>query len=146
MRRGTRFFATLRMTIICLECQQRASCSDRVSTIIKHCKTLEFQKWAMPLYPRTSFRAVEHCLDYFQIGYGIFDWCGGTCVIQDGLRERVPLECVLIADVKLDFLNVFSNLVPDFAWLVWRSVERDFDLDAACCAIDVDALIGYQLG
>ena len=84
----------------------------------------------VPLHPGTAFRAVEHCLNYFHVGYGVFDWCGDAGVIQDGLRKGVALERVLIADVKLDFLDFFSILIPDFAGFVWRCIEGYFDLYA----------------
>src|SRR6266566_9488593 len=95
------------------------------------------------LHPCTAFRTANNGLDYFHVGNGVFNWCGDTGVVQYCLRKCVALESILVADVKQDFLDFISILKPDFAWFVWRSIERDFDLNTACSAKDVHPLIGH---
>src|SRR5689334_8958233 len=96
-----------------------------------------------PLHPCTPFSAAEHRFYSFHVGDGVFDWCGDISIVQYCLRKCVTLESVLVADVKQDFLDFISILIPDFARFIWRSVERDLDLNAACSAEDVHSLIRH---
>src|SRR6266576_2042774 len=94
------------------------------------------------LHPCTAFRTANNGLDYFHVGNGIFNWCGDVGVVQYCLRKCVALEGVLVANVKQDFLDFISILIPDLARFIRRGVERDLDFNTTCSTEDVDSLIG----
>lgn len=95
------------------------------------------------LHPSTTFRTADHCLDYFHVGDGVFNWRGHAGVVQYCLRKLVALESILVADIKQDFLDFITTLIPNFARLVRWGIEGDLDLNAARSAEDVHPLIGH---
>jgi hypothetical protein len=71
-------------------------------------------------------------------------------ILKNSLREKVRLNCVLIAGGKLSTLNrgteqIRAFIDKDSSGPIGRRVERDFYFDAALGTKDLHSLIGRQL-
>ncbi len=93
------------------------------------------------LHPCAALRTADNGLDYFHVGDGVLNRRWHTGVVQYRLRKSIALNCILVADIKQDFLDLGSMLVPDFARSIRWGVERDLDLNSPRSTEDVNPLI-----
>src|SRR6266487_4647543 len=106
-------------------------------------KKAPFQADISLYIPCTAFRAADNCLDCLHVGDSVFNWSRHAGVVQYCLRKCVTLESILVTDVKQDFLDFISILIPDFARFIRWGVEWDLDFNTTCSTEDVDSLIGH---
>ncbi len=89
---------------------------------------------------------MEDGLDDVHVGDSILDGGGDGCIQQDGFREEVALEGVLVGGFGEHFPGLAGPVVQQAAGLIRRGVEGDLDLDPAAGAHDQDALVALAEG
>src|SRR5208282_5046138 len=93
---------------------------------------------------------VEDGIDDGHVRDGVFDRDGNLRVFEDGPGEGVALQCVLVAGREgfggdSAAGKIARGVDENASGTIWRRVDRDFDLDAAPRAEEVDALVWNQL-
>src|SRR5262245_44633888 len=103
----------------------------------------------MELSPFAACRALPHALNNAHVCDSIVERRRHRRVGQYGSRKCVGLQCVLVANFKLNFRCSYKprlTLQPNPARPVARRVKRDLNLDPTAGAKNIYSLVGGDLG
>ena len=102
-------------------------------------------------FPAAGFGGTEERVNDRHVADGVFQGIRDFLVFANGLREKISLNRVLIADGKgfgdraTAGVEVLAVVDEDARRLVRRGVERNFDVDAAFGAEELHLLVVHEL-